>query len=152
MRSPRSRWHSRPSSEETSAIQRPEPVELRIFNSATRTVEPFVPLRPGEVGMYNCGPTVYDWQHIGNLYAYLVADVVRRTFEYFGYRVKQVMNITDVGHIVDDADAGEDKMALGARRTGKDPLELAAIYTRQFIADRHKLNILDPQVIAKATA
>jgi cysteinyl-tRNA synthetase len=104
------------------------------------------------VGIYNCGPTVYDWQHIGNLYAYVVADVVRRTFEYFGYRVKQVMNITDVGHIVGDADAGEDKMALGARRTGKDPLELAEIYTRQYMIDRHKLNILDPHVVAKATA
>ena len=101
--------------------------------------------------MYNCGPTVYDWQHIGNLYAYLVADVVRRTFEYFGYRVKQVMNITDVGHIVGDADAGEDKMAVAAKRERKDPLELAAMYTRQFIIDRHKLNILDPHVIAKAT-
>jgi cysteinyl-tRNA synthetase len=122
-----------------------------MFNSATRTIEPFVPLRPGEVGMYNCGPTVYDWQHIGNLYAYVVADVVRRTFEYFGYHVKQVMNITDVGHIVDDADAGEDKMAVAAKREQKDPLELAAMYTRQFIIDRHKLNILDPHVIAKAT-
>ena len=81
-----------------------------------------MPLRAGEVGMYNCGPTVYDRQHIGNLYSYVVADVVRRTFEYFGYRVKQVMNITDVGHIVGDADEGEDKMALGARRAGKDPL------------------------------
>ena len=101
--------------------------------------------------MYNCGPTVYDWQHIGNLYAYLVADVVRRTFEYFGYRVKQVMNITDVGHIVDDADAGEDKMELAAKREQKDPLDLAAMYTRQFVIDRHKLNILDPHVIAKAT-
>ena len=114
-------------------------------------VEPFVPLRPGEIGMYNCGPTVYDWQHIGNLYAYIVADVARRTFEYFGYRVTQVMNITDVGHIVDDADAGEDKMELAAKREQKDPLELAAMYTRQFIIDRHKLNILDPHVIAKAT-
>src|SRR5207245_3955351 len=78
-------------------------------------------------------------------------DVARRTFEYFGYRVKQVMNITDVGHIVDDADAGEDKMVLAAKREQKDPLELAAMYTRQFIVDRHKLNILDPHVIAKAT-
>src|SRR3989449_6016198 len=122
-----------------------------MFDSASRAVRPFVPLRAGEIGMYNCGPTVYDWQHIGNLYAYLVADVVRRTFEYFGYRVKQVMNITDVGHIVDDADAGEDKMALGARRAGKKPLEIADLYTRQFIADRRRLNILDPHEMPKAT-
>src|SRR5207244_2026973 len=80
-----------------------------------------------------------------------VADVVRRTFEYFGLRVKQVMNITDVGHIVDDADAGVDKMALGAERTHKTPGEIADEYTRLFMGDRHRLNILDPEVIPKAT-
>ncbi|MBM4435557.1 MAG: cysteine--tRNA ligase, partial [Chloroflexi bacterium] len=108
-------------------------------------------MRPGEVRMYNCGPTVYDWQHIGNLYAYLVADVWRRSFELLGYRVTQVMNITDVGHIVGDADEGEDKMAVGAKRERKDPLELAKTYTDQFFADRRDLNILDPHVICKAT-
>jgi cysteinyl-tRNA synthetase len=101
--------------------------------------------------MYNCGPTVYDWQHIGNLYAYLVADVWRRTFELLGFRVTQVMNITDVGHIVGDADAGEDKMAVGAKRERKDPMELAKMYTDRFFADRRELNILDPHVICKAT-
>ena len=108
-------------------------------------------LRAGEVGIYNCGPTVYDWQHIGNLYSYIVADVERRTFEYFGFRVRQVMNITDVGHIVGDVDEGEDKMALGARKAGKTPLEIADLYTKQFVVDRHKLNILDPEVMPKAT-
>ena len=101
--------------------------------------------------MYNCGPTVYDWQHIGNLYAYLVADVWRRTFAYLGYDVRQVMNITDVGHIVGDVDEGEDKMAVGAKREGKDPQVLAKMYTEQFFVDRRKLNILDPHVISKAT-
>ena len=101
--------------------------------------------------MYNCGPTVYDWQHIGNLYAYVVADVWRRTFEFLGFDVKQVMNITDVGHIVGDADAGDDKMELAARRERKDPQALAAMYTAQFFEDRHTLNILDPHVISKAT-
>ena len=101
--------------------------------------------------MYNCGPTVYDWQHIGNLYAYLVADVWRRTFEHLGYEVKQVMNITDVGHIVGDVDEGEDKIAVAAKRERKDPQELAKIYTDQFFADRRALNILDPHVISKAT-
>ncbi len=101
--------------------------------------------------MYNCGPTVYDWQHIGNLYAYVVADIWRRTFELLGYRVRQVMNVTDVGHIVGDADEGEDKMALGAKREQKDPRALATMYTDQFFVDRHKLNILDPHVISKAT-
>jgi cysteinyl-tRNA synthetase len=114
-------------------------------------VKPFVTLRPGEVGIYNCGPTVYDRQHIGNLYSYVVADVVRRTLEYFGYDVNQVMNITDVGHIVGDADEGEDKMAVGARRSGKSPLEIAEEYTRLFMEDRQKLNVLVPDVVAKAT-
>jgi cysteinyl-tRNA synthetase len=108
-------------------------------------------MRSDMVGIYDCGPTVYDWQHIGNLYRYIVADVVRRTFEYLGYRVSQVMNITDVGHIVGDVDAGEDRMAVAARREHRDPLELAAMYTEQFMADRHKLNILDPHVMPKAT-
>jgi len=122
-----------------------------MFDSASRAVRPFVPLRAGEIGMYNCGPTVYDRQHIGNLYSYVVADVVRRTFEYFGYRVKQVMNITDVGHIVGDADEGEDKMAVGARRAGKGPLQIADEYTRLFMEDRRKLNVQEPGVVSKAT-
>src|SRR5256884_371750 len=152
MRSPRWWWLSRrTSAKENELIQRSESGSLRIYDSASRSVKPFVPLRPGEVGMYNCGPTVYDRQHIGNLYSYVVADVVRRTFEYFGLRVKQVMNITDVGHIVDDADAGVDKMAVGAQRAGKTPLQIADEYTRLFMEDRHRLNILDPQVIPKAT-
>ena len=114
-------------------------------------MKPLATLRPGEVGMYNCGPTVYDRQQIGNLYSYMVVDVVRRTLEYFDLRVTQVMNITDVGHIVGDADEGRDKMAVGAERAGKTPLEIANEYTRLFMEDRHKLNILDPQVIPKAT-
>jgi len=101
--------------------------------------------------MYNCGPTVYDRQHIGNLYSYIVADVLRRTLEYFGLGVKQVMNITDVGHIVDDADEGVDKMAVGAKRAGKAPREIADEYTRLFMEDRRRLNILDPQFVPKAT-
>jgi cysteinyl-tRNA synthetase len=123
-----------------------------LFNSATRTVEPFTPITAGEVGVYNCGPTVYDYQHIGNLYSYFTADIARRTFEYFGLRVKQVMNITDVGHLIGDADTGGlDKMAVGARREGLDPLAMAERYTAQFMVDRRRLNILDPHVVAKAT-
>ncbi|MBU6424211.1 MAG: cysteine--tRNA ligase, partial [Chloroflexi bacterium] len=122
-----------------------------MYDSARRDVVPFVPLRPGQVRMYNCGPTVYDWQHIGNLYAYVVADVVRRTFEYAGYAVRQVMNITDVGHIVGDVDEGEDKMEIAAKRERKDPQALAAMYADRFFEDRHKLNIMDPTVVSKAT-
>jgi len=101
--------------------------------------------------MYNCGPTVYDWQHIGNLYAYLVADVLRRSIEYLGHEVKQVMNITDVGHIVGDLDEGDDKMKVAAERERKGPLALAEIYTKKFFEDRRTLNILDPHITSKAT-
>ncbi|HUQ42756.1 MAG TPA: hypothetical protein VM052_09655, partial [Candidatus Limnocylindrales bacterium] len=111
-----------------------------------------VPLRAGSLGVYNCGPTVYDYQHIGNLYTYLTADIARRTFEYFGYRVLQIMNITDAGHLVGDADVGgEDKMAVGARRENVDPLVIAERYTKQFFIDREKLNILTPHRVPKAT-
>ena len=123
-----------------------------MFDSASRTVRPFEPLRAGALGVYNCGPTVYDYQHIGNLYSYLTADTVRRTFEYFGYDVRQVMNITDAGHLVGDADSGgEDKMAVGARREHVDPLVIAERYTKQFFIDREKLNIKAPHVVPKAT-
>ena len=123
-----------------------------MYDSASRSVRPFEPLRPGALGVYNCGPTVYDYQHIGNLYTYLTADVVRRTFEYFGFDVRQVMNITDAGHLVGDADVGgEDKMAIGARRENVDPLVIAERYTKQFFIDRTALNILEPKVVAKAT-
>ena len=110
-----------------------------------------MPLRQGEVRIYDCGPTVYDWQHIGNLYRYIVSDVQRRTLEYLGYRVKQVMNITDVGHIAGDIDEGEDRMMIAAKREGRDPETLARRYTEQFMVDRRKLNILDPHVMPKAT-
>ncbi|HET9808814.1 MAG TPA: cysteine--tRNA ligase [Candidatus Limnocylindria bacterium] len=127
------------------------PPGVRLFNSASRQIEPFVPLVPGQAGIYDCGPTVYDWQTIGNLYRYIVSDVQRRTLEYLGYRVTQVMNITDVGHIVGDVDEGEDRMMLAAKREGRDPETLARKYTDQFMADRRKLNILDPHVMPKAT-
>jgi cysteinyl-tRNA synthetase len=112
---------------------------------------PFEPLEPGRVRIYDCGPTVWDYQHIGNLYRYVVSDVVRRTFEYLGYEVRQVMNITDVGAILGDVEEGEDRMAIAARREGAGPLELAEKYTRVFMEDRSKLNILEPHVISKAT-
>ena len=123
-----------------------------MYDSASRTVRELVPLRAGALGVYNCGPTVYDYQHIGNLYTYLAADIARRTFEYFGLEVNQVMNITDVGHLVGDVDVGgEDKMAVTARREHVDPLVLAERYTKQFFIDRAKLNILEPRVVSKAT-
>ncbi|HET8568401.1 MAG TPA: cysteine--tRNA ligase, partial [Candidatus Limnocylindria bacterium] len=122
-----------------------------MYDTARRAVVPFEPMDPARVRVYDCGPTVWDFQHIGNLYRYIVADVARRALEYFGYGVTQVMNITDVGAIMGDVDEGEDRMAIAARREGADPLALAKRYTEQFFVDRRKLNIVDPHVVSKAT-
>ena len=124
---------------------------LAIYNTLTRRKETFRRLVPGTVRIYDCGPTVWAEQHIGNLYRYVVADVVRRTFEYLGYEVTQVMNITDVGAILGDVEEGEDRMALAARREGRGPLEVAATYTEKFFRDEELLNIQRPHVVPKAT-
>jgi cysteinyl-tRNA synthetase len=126
-------------------------MEIRIYNTMTHRLETFRPIEPGKVRMYNCGPTVYDQAHIGNMRTYVMADVIRRAFEYLGYKVRQVMNITDVGHLTSDADEGEDRMMVGARRTGRSPWEIAEHYTRLFFEDTAALNILRPHVVCKAT-
>ena len=103
---------------------------MRLHNSLTGRVEPFEPLHPGEVRMYNCGPTVYKRQHIGNFRAFVMADLLRRTFEMLGLRVTQIMNITDVGHLTEDdvADAaGEDKLQKEAARRSLDPWQIALV-------------------------
>jgi cysteinyl-tRNA synthetase len=92
---------------------------LRLFDTYTREMRDFGPLDGSEVRMYACGPTVYDYAHIGNLRTYIFEDILRRVLEFNGYKVRHVMNITDVGHLVSDADTGEDKMELGSRRPGK---------------------------------
>jgi cysteinyl-tRNA synthetase len=101
--------------------------------------------------MYHCGPTVYDQAHIGNMRTYVMADLVRRTFEYLGYQVRQVMNITDVGHLTSDADEGQDRMLVGAQRTGRSPWDIAEHFTQLFFEDAAALNILRPHVVPKAT-
>jgi cysteinyl-tRNA synthetase len=126
-------------------------MEIQVFNTMTRRQEIFRPIEPGKVRMYNCGPTVYDQAHIGNMRTYVMADVIRRTFEYLGYQVRQVMNITDVGHLTSDADEGEDRMVVGMKRTGRNPWEIAEHYTRLFFEDTTALNILRPHVVPKAT-
>jgi cysteinyl-tRNA synthetase len=126
-------------------------MEIQIYNTLTRQKEIFEPIEPGTLRMYNCGPTVYDQAHIGNMRSYVVADLIRRSFEYLGYDVTQVINITDVGHLTSDADEGEDRMLVGARRTGQDPWEIAARYTGLFFEDMARLNILQPHVAPKAT-
>lgn len=114
---------------------------LRLYNSLSRRIEDFKPFSGKNVTMYNCGPTVYDFAHIGNLRTFLFADILRRTLEHDGYRVKQVMNITDVGHMLGDADVGEDKMEAAAKREKIDPLAVARKYEEQFMSDIKRLNI-----------
>ena len=124
---------------------------MKLYNTLTRQIEEFVPHEPGKVGMYTCGPTVYNFAHIGNLRTYLMEDVLEKALRYLGYGVKRVMNITDIGHLSSDADSGEDKMLLGARREHKTVLELAKFYTDAFFADCAALNIKKPDVVQPAT-
>jgi cysteinyl-tRNA synthetase len=126
-------------------------MELQLFDTYTRSIRKFEPLHPPEVGLYTCGPTVYDYAHIGNLRTYIFEDILRRVLELNGYTVKHVMNITDVGHLVSDADTGEDKMEKGSRRTGKTAWEIAEFYTQAFKDDLRHLNIKDPMIWCRAT-
>jgi len=128
---------------------------LKVYNTLSRRKESFRTLRKGEVRMYNCGPTVYDYAHIGNFRTYMFADVLRRYLEWKGFRVKQVMNITDVGHMTADdvADAsGEDKIEKKAREEKKNPKEIAMFYTRAFLRDWKALNMKEPMARPFATS
>lgn len=124
---------------------------LVLYNTLHRKKEPFTPLNPPEVGFYSCGPTVYQYAHIGNLRSYVFADILKRALAFNGYQVTHIMNITDVGHLTDDADAGEDKMEKGARREGKTVWDVAQFYTDAFMQDMARLNILPPVRYTKAT-
>ncbi|MDR2174096.1 MAG: cysteine--tRNA ligase [Burkholderiales bacterium] len=125
---------------------------LTLYDNYTRLLRPFEPLHPdGEVGLYTCGPTVYDYQHIGNYRTFLFEDTLKRVLRWNGYPVRHVMNITDVGHLTSDADSGEDKMEKGARRTGKTAWEIAQLYTDAFLDDLDKLGIEMPTVLCRAT-
>ena len=127
--------------------------ELRLFNSLTRQLETFIPVHPGtdgdpndppEARVYSCGPTVYNYQHIGNMRAYVFADTLGRVLSYKGYRLTHVINITDVGHLTSDADAGDDKMEKAAAAQGKSAWDIAAFYQADFEADLERLNIRRP--------
>jgi len=124
---------------------------LHLYNTLTRRKEPFEPLNPGEAGMYACGPTVYDYAHIGNMRAFLFADILRRVLAYNGFHTRLIMNITDVGHLVGDGDDGEDKMLVALRREGKTAYEIAEAYTTAFMEDIARLNILPADEYPRAT-
>ena len=125
---------------------------MKIYNTLSKSVEDFIPIDPNEVKMYTCGPTVYSYAHIGNLRTYIFEDILEKTLNALGYKVKRVMNITDVGHIVSDADDGEDKMTLASKKEGKTANEIAEFYTKAFMKDLDELNIKKPEIIEKATS
>jgi len=126
-------------------------MELYLYNTLTRRKEAFKALFEDYVVLYTCGPTVYNFAHIGNLRTYIFEDVLKRVLQYNGYRVRHVMNITDVGHLTGDRDMGEDKIESGATREGKSAWEIAAFYTRAFQDDIRRLNIMEPDIWCRAT-
>jgi len=126
-------------------------MEILLTNTMSRKKEVFKPLREGEVGLYTCGLTVYNFAHIGNLRAYVFADILKRMFLFNGYKVNHVMNITDVGHLTGDEDEGEDKMEAGARREGKTVWEIVDFYTKAFFDDLKRLRVILPTITCRAT-
>lgn len=126
---------------------------MKLYNTLTRQKEEFVPIDPDgkKVGIYVCGPTMYWYQHVGNLRSYIFADILKRSLAYFGYDIKHVMNITDVGHLVSDEDEGEDKIEKAAKKEGKTAEEIVNFYLEIFENDFKKLNIISPDIWCKAT-
>ena len=124
---------------------------IKFYNTLTRKKEIFKPIKKGKAGIYTCGPTVYWFAHIGNLRTFIFEDFLKRILEHNGYKVKHVMNITDVGHLTSDADTGEDKMEIGAKREKKTAWQIAEFYTKSFKKDLNLLNIKEPDIWVKAT-
>ena len=124
---------------------------MQIYNTLTRKKEEFVPHTPGEIKMYTCGPTVYNYAHIGNLRTYIFEDILEKTLRYLGYDVTRVLNITDVGHLTSDSDSGEDKMVKESKKEQKSVLDIAHFYTEAFKRDTKKLNIKWPDIVSPAT-
>ena len=129
---------------------------LKLYNTLSKSKEEFVPINPGKVSMYTCGPTVYGYIHLGNIRAYLLSDTIRRYLEYSGYEVRQIKNITDVGHLTDDdiaqGDSGDDKIEKKALREKKTPAEIADFYEEYFHATEKEINILPAHYFPRATA
>src|SRR3954468_11644081 len=132
--------------------QRVEIPQLQLYDTRRGAVEPFEPIEPGHVGMYSCGPTVYAPQHLGNMRSQLTPDLLRRFLLASGLEVTYVTNITDVGHLTDDADEGDDKVEEAARREGRTVTEITGFFTEQWANDRRRLGCLEPDVVPAATA
>ena len=124
---------------------------MKFYNTLTKKIEEFIPNEPGKVRMYTCGPTVYHYQHLGNMRTYITEDVFEKTFKYLGYDVNRVMNITDVGHLKSDADTGEDKMVIAMEREHKSSKEIAKFYTDDFMENCALVNIKWPDTVVPAT-
>src|SRR3989338_1508632 len=127
------------------------PEKLRFYNTLSRKKEVFKSLKDKEVRMYTCGPTVYWYQHIGNLRSYVFPDILKRILKINGYKVKHVINVTDVGHLTSDADTGEDKIEKAAKQEGKTAKEISEHYLKVFLQDLKKMNIYEPDLWPKAT-
>jgi len=125
---------------------------MKLYNTATKTIDEFAPVNGNEIKMYTCGPTVYHFAHIGNLRSYIMEDVLEKYLNYAGYHVTRCMNITDVGHLTSDGDTGEDKMVKGAKREHKTVMEIAQFYTDAFFKDCEDLNIKRPEYVVPATS
>ena len=138
------------------AVPSPDPTpgleELRFYDTRTRQVQRFAPLQPPKVGIYSCGPTVYALQHLGNMRSQLMPDLLRRVLLAAGYDVTYVTNITDVGHLVSDADEGDDKLEAAAADTGRAAREIAEFYTEQWASDRRRLGCLEPDIVPRAAS
>ncbi|MDD5645482.1 MAG: cysteine--tRNA ligase [bacterium] len=126
-------------------------MNILLYNTLSKSKESFTPIENGKVGIYTCGPTVYNFAHVGNLRTYVFEDMLKRVFMYNGFKVRHVMNVTDVGHLTSDADDGEDKIAVGARREGRSVWDIARFYEKAFFEDADKLNIIGPDIKCRAT-
>src|SRR3954449_9721848 len=124
---------------------------MKLYNTLTRQIDEIQPLEPGKLGVYTCGPTVYDYAHIGHWFNYVRMDILIRALRANNLTPKWVMNITDVGHLTSDADEGEDKLEKGARREGKTAWEVAEFYTKDFLDGMNLLSMLEPNKMPKAT-
>ena len=126
-------------------------MDIFLYNTLRRKKEKFMPIKEGCVGIYACGPTVYNYAHIGNMRTYVFEDTLRRIFKYLGYKINYVMNVTDVGHLVSDADDGDDKMEMSAQKEGKSATDIADFYSKAFFRDFKDLNCVMPDIVSKAT-